>query len=358
MTLPLIDMTSNTTSRLFNDSCATAELTQSIAWGATGATSNPVISLTVLRTEWETWRPRVELLVAEQPTANEQVIAWQVYKELSQAGAKLLEPTHVATGHTWGRLSVQTDPTLHNHTAAMLEQAGELAALGPNMQVKVPATAAGIAMVEEATYRGINLNVTVSFTVAQVLAIGESIEAGLRRREADGLDISHMAPVATMMVGRLDDWCKVVAARESLDIAPETLDWAGIAAFKNAHGIYTERGYRTRLLVAAYRHLGHWSELIGGADDAPTVMTMPFEWQVKANNSGLPATPRLSEPVDPEILAALKTMPEFVKGYEADGITIEDFDSYGAVRRTLRSFIAAWYDVVAIVRDVMIPNPD
>lgn len=97
----------------------------------------------------------------------------------------------------------------------MLAQSIELAELGLNMQVKMPCTSAGVAMIEEATFQGVNLNVTVSFSVPQVLAIGEAIERGLVRRDAAGMDTSHMAPVATMMVGRLDDWLKIVAKRDA-----------------------------------------------------------------------------------------------------------------------------------------------
>ena len=56
-----------------------------------------------------------------------------------------------------------------------------------------------------------------------------------------------------------------------LAIDPDALDWAGIAAFKRADGIYRERGYRTRLLAAAYRHRLHWTELVGG----DVILTMP-----------------------------------------------------------------------------------
>ena len=51
---------------------------------------------------------------------------------------------------------------------------------------------------------------------------------------------------------------------QSTTSTPGVPDWAGIAAIKRAGALYAERGYSTRLLAAAYRHHGHWSELIGG----------------------------------------------------------------------------------------------
>ena len=61
-------------------------------------------------------------------------------------------------------------------------------ALAPNMIVKIPVTKAGIVAIEEATYRGVSINATVSFTVPQALAVAEAVERGLRRRESRGQD--------------------------------------------------------------------------------------------------------------------------------------------------------------------------
>lgn len=348
-------MTEVTVTRFFNDSCATRELQYAIDRGATGATSNPVICLSVLKAEADRWQPRIAELAAANPTWHERTLAWALYQEMGAKAATQLLPYFHANGSTWGRLSVQTDPTLHNDAPAMLAQSIEISGLAENLQVKMPATAAGIAMVEDATFAGVNLNVTVSFSVPQVLAIAEAIERGLQRRDEAGLDTSHMAPVATIMVGRLDDWMKVVAKRDGIDIDPAVCDWAGIACAKRALTIMTAKGYRTKLLIAAYRHLGHWSEFVGG----DVVLTMPWEWQVKANESGHTPESRIDLAVDPAIIQELQAkIPDFVRAYEPDGMTPAEFDSFGPTRRTLRSFITAWYDFVGLVRDVTIPDPD
>jgi transaldolase len=67
----------------------------------------------------------------------------------------------------------------------------------------------------------------------------------------------------------------------------------------------------------------------------------------------------MDNPVDPKIVDELyKRFPDFRRAYTESGLTSEEFDSFGATRRTLRQFIAACADLNAIVRDVMIPNPD
>ena len=76
-------------------------------------------------------------------------------------------------------------------------------------------------------------------------------------------------------------------------LTPGAANWAGIACFKHAYPIFGERGYRTRLLAAAYRHELHWTELVGG----DVVLTIPHKWQVLFNESGIPVRPRIDEPV-------------------------------------------------------------
>ena len=352
---PLARMVAETPTDYWNDSCATAELEYAVARGATGATSNPTIVLEVLKKERDRWIPRIRQLALENPTWTEVELTWALVEEMAVAGAAVLEPVFRREHGRKGRLSVQTNPANFRSSARMLEQGIRFAGLAPNIQVKFPATTAGLVALEQATAVGVNINATVSFTVAQALAVGEAVERGLDAAAAAGIDVAAMSPVCTMMIGRLDDWMRVIVERDSVAIDPDALDWAGIAAFKRAVGIYRERGYRARLLAAAYRHRLHWTELVGG----DVVLTMPHAWQARFNASGIEPRPRIDEPVDPALVTDLAArIPDFVRAYEPDGLTVPEFDGYGATVRTLRGFIASYHDLVAAVRDVMLPNPD
>ena len=202
---PLHEMTQTTQTCLWNDSASIQELTYSIEHGAVGATCNPVIVVGVLKKEMSSWKDRIRSLIDEMPLATEDQIGWQLVREISVKGARLLEPIFDAQEGRNGRLSVQTDPRLYRDTQAILAQAEEFARLAPNIIVKIPVTRAGIPAIEEATYRGISINATVSFTLPQSLAVAEAVERGLKRRESEGKDIATMGPVCTIMVGRLDD---------------------------------------------------------------------------------------------------------------------------------------------------------
>ena len=339
----------------WNDSCSVEELTYAIGHGAVGATSNPTIVLNVLKNEMYLWKDRIQELIKENPTWSESEITWRLIEEMSAHAAGLLQPIYDQYKGKRGRLSIQTNPAFYRNAAAITGQAAHFNLLAPNMIVKIPVTKAGIKAIEEATYRGVSINATVSFTVPQAIAVAEAVERGLNRRAAEGQSIEEMAPVCTIMVGRTDDWMKVLAKRDEIDIEPSYLDWAGIACMKKAYEIYRQRGYRARLLSAAYRHLGHWSEFIGGE----LIVSLPYEWQLKANASDIEVKERMSDPVDPRFIQAMyEKIPDFRRAYDEDGMTVEEFDTYGATVRTLRGFITSAHDLMGEVRNFMLPNPD
>jgi len=352
---PLHQMTQCTPTCLWNDSASIQELTYSIEHGATGATCNPVIVLNVLKKEMSQWKDRIYALIEERSTASEDEIAWQLVREISIKGAALLRPLFEQHRGKNGRLSIQTDPRLFRNTRAIMEQAIEFDQLAPNMIVKIPVTRAGIPAIEEATYRGISINATVCFSLPQCIAVAEAVERGLNRREREGKDIASMGPVCTIMVGRLDDWLKVSMEKENISIDPGYLEWAGVAVFKKTYQLFRQRGYRLRLLSAAFRNHMHWSELIAG----DVVISPPYAWQVRFNASDIEVRDRINDPVNPRIVAELtRKFADFRRANTEDGMAIDEFDSFGPTRRTLRQFIGACHDLDALVRDFLIPDPD
>jgi transaldolase len=352
----LQEMTATTQSVLWNDSCSVKELSTSINEnGAVGATCNPVIVLDVLKKELETWRPRIAALITEMPTASEDDIAWRLTEEMSITAAALLKPIFDREKGRNGRLSIQTNPKYWRDAKKLVEQAVHFNTLAPNIIVKIPATKAGIEAIEEVTALGISINATVSFTLPQTLAVAEAVEKSLKRREKEGKDISTMGPVCTIMVGRLDDWLRVVADKQNISVDPGVFEWAGVAVMKKAYAMYRERGYRTRLLSAAMRNHMHWSEFIGG----DLVISPPFKWQERYISSDVLVEDRISKPICPEILTTLENkFEEFRKAYNEDGLSPDQFDTYGATRRTLRQFCKATEDMAGMIRDVLIQNPD
>lgn len=338
---------------LWNDSAAPTELEQSIAFGAVGATCNPVIAYAAIKSDLSYWKLRILQLAAEHPTASESDIGWKAVEELSVTAAKLLGPTFAASGGRNGRLSIQTDPRLHRDEKALVEQAVRFSGLADNIIVKIPATSVGIRAIEEATYRGVSINVTVSFSVAQAVTAAEAIERGLDRRAAEGLPEHEFGSVVTLMGGRLDDWLKSWTQANRILLDPGILEWAGVAALKRAYAIFRERGFRSRVLSAAFRNHMQWSELQGG----DLVVSPPFEWQLRIHENDIPVADRIDVPVAPAVLEALLGLSEFRRAYEPNGLSIDEFDHFGPTVRTLRQFLEADEQLDQLVRDIILPAP-
>jgi transaldolase len=344
-------MASTTPTDFWNDSCSIAELKYALEYGAVGATTNPVIVKEVLKKEMDSYKGRIVQLIREMPTATEDDIAWKLNEEMAVAGARLLEPIYHTFKGQKGRISIQTNAKNFRNAKLMLEQAVRFHKLAPNIQVKMPTTKAGIQALEEATYQGVSINATVSFSVPQALAVAEAVERGLKRRQAEGLDSSMMHPVCTIMVGRLDDWLKVVVERDGIIIDPVCLEWAGVAVMKNAYKIYREKGYRTQLLAAAYRSHHHWSEFIGG----DMSLTIPHTWIKRFNASDITVENRIDRAVDPRVIQQLsKHLVDFNRAYQPDGMAVEEFEAFGATSRTLLQFLGGYDELIATIRGIMI----
>ena len=356
MTLsPLIRTVTGSATDIWNDSCSVEELEYAIANGAVGATANPTIVHDVWKADPGHWRAATRDLAEEHPDWTEVELAWAIMEAMSLRAAPLLLPAFERFGGRKGRLSMQTNPTFWRTPEAMLAQGIRFAGLAPNIIVKLPATAVGIGVMEEATFRGVNVNCTVGFSVGQALAAGEAVERGLRRREAAGLPVDDMGPVITIMVGRLEDWLRVQTDRDGIVADPAALPWSGVAVFKRAYEIFQARGLRARLLSAAIRHHYHWSEFIGG----DVVITLPSAWQKRFNASDVEVRPRMDEPVDPAIVDELaRHYPDFVRAYEPDGLSLAEFDTFPPTVRTLRSFVASYHELLHQVSDAILPNPD
>lgn len=336
----------------WNDSGVPAELAEAVAHGATGGTSNPVIVYQTVKANPDLCLPPLDRLIAEHPHATEDELTWKLIAVLGLESAKQLLPVFEATKGAKGYLSMQVNPQYYPSKDRMVAHATELAALAPNIAIKAPATETGIVAMEEMTARGIRVNATVSFSVAQALAVSAAFERGLKRAGAAGLNADAIRPYITLMVGRVDDHLKRVAEREKLTVTPGALDWAGIAVFKQAHRLFRQRGLPGTLLAAAYRHEGHWSQLIG----REVLQTIPYTWWTKFNISPLTPAPTLETPVDGAVLAELRAkFPDFVRAHDEPGMQPADFVRYGATLHTLHQFLGGYADLLTLVRGRMIP---
>ena len=335
----------------WNDSCALPELRDAVDHGATGATSNPVIVAAVVKSDPKAWTPALDAIVRGNEAATEDEIAWLLIEEIGRQAAAILSPVHVQTKGRTGYLSMQVSPKFYGNAARMVEHGRALAALAPNIAIKVPSTAAGVVAAEELVASGINVNATVSFTVSQAVTVAEAFERGLDRASQAGADMTRLHPYMTLMVGRLDDLLQRVMVKEQIAIDPGYLAWSGVAVFKRAHEIFKQRGFRSALLAAAYRHHLHWSQLIGPG----VILTMPYPWWKQFEASDIEVEETLDRPVRPEIVETLRRkFADFRLAYDEQALPPEAFASYGASVHTLNQFLGGYQDLLGLVRERML----
>lgn len=338
----------------WNDSGVPTELAEAVALGAVGGTSNPVIVSQAVKAQPALCNPIIDRLIAENPTDTEDDIAWKLIHVLARDSASKLMPVFAATGGTKGFLSVQISPKFYPSIDRMVTQAVELAALAPNIAIKAPATAEGIAAMEEMTARGIRINATVSFSVAQAIAVSDALARGLKRARAAGINADAIHPYITLMIGRVDDQLKRVADAQKIAVSPGAIELSGIAVFKEAYRIFKQRGLPGTLLAAAYRHEAHWAQIIGPG----VLQTVPYSWWTKFNAATDGAAPALTleQPVDAAVIAELRAkFPDFVRAYDEDGMKPADFIRFGPTVHTLNQFLGGYADLLVQVRARMLP---
>ena len=170
----------------------------------TGATSNPTIFAKAL-IGTDRYAEQLREAVA-QGLDDPQEAFFELALEDVRRAARELRPAHDAAGGRDGFISFECTPDLADDTDATIQQALELWRRldAPNVMIKVPATAAGVPAIEELTARGVNVNVTLLFSVDRYEQVMDAYLGGLERRVEQGEPIDKIASVASFFVSRVD----------------------------------------------------------------------------------------------------------------------------------------------------------
>jgi transaldolase len=265
--------------------------------------------------------------------------------------ADLLRPVYDATQGLDGYVSLEVSPLLANDTQGTLAEARHLHALvnRPNIFIKVPATPAGVPAIEALISEGINVNVTLIFSLSQYEPIANAYIAGLEQRVNRGQDISMMASVASFFVSRVD----TAVDKELEKLGHQELQ--GVAAIANARCAYAlyqrlfgserwqrlaERGAHvqrplwasTSAKNPAYRDVIYVEQLIG----PQTVNTVPMETLLAFMDHGC---------VAPTLEAGMDEAAEQLQKIASLGIDLEQItaklqaDGVDAFIKSFRSLI-------------------
>jgi transaldolase len=198
-------------------------------------TSNPTIFEKAIAGS-EDYDEDLRRLVSEGKSVDE-IYEALVFDDIRHA-ADLLRPVYDQSGGGDGYVSLEVNPALAHRTAETISEAKRLfAALDrPNVMIKVPATPAGAPAIETLIGGGVNVNVTLIFSLGHYEAVAEAYLAGLEKLAESGRDLRTVASVASFFVSRVDT--AVDAALEKMG----TTDLRGTIANANAKIAYARFG--------------------------------------------------------------------------------------------------------------------
>jgi transaldolase len=325
-------LSNETSSCWWHDSADPDELEASLANGAVGVTTNPLLIKLSLYSRPDIWGPLLSGMPAGLGHAEK---AEEIQKRITKDLAARLAPIYFGSGRKQGFVCAQVDPTKAGDTASMISMARRLHGWAPNIAVKLPVTAAGLDALEECTADGLTVTATASFTVPQVIAVAERYRKGLQRAKAGNIVPGRC--FAVVMVGRLDDYLRDVAMDRKAAATESDIIQAGTATAKRAYSIFKERGYEAVIMPAGMRGTYHAAELAG----ADMVMSIHPKIQAMIEIADVPREERIDIPVEKDVIERLLTISEFVRAYEPDGMRPEEFITYGVTQRTLSQFVEA-----------------
>jgi transaldolase len=200
--------------------------------GIQGLTSNPSIFYNAIRSDaaYQAALPALRASHASPEARFEALVLPDV-----QAACDLFAPLYAGSDGHAGFVSFEVAPRLAHDSAGTVAEARRLwAAIGrPNAMIKIPATDAGIAAIEETIYAGINVNVTLIFSATQLAAVRAAHRRGLARRLEAALSVQRIASVASVFISRVD------AAVDAL-LPPAAAALRGKAAIAAARLAYHE----------------------------------------------------------------------------------------------------------------------
>jgi transaldolase len=324
-----------------------------------GVTTNPSLSLQAIQDDLPSWQEVTFGIIKNNPGIDSESLFWLLYKEVVKRGSDMFLPLFEKTNHREGYLSGQVDPRKSHDREAMLSQAAELAAINPNVMIKVPGTKEGYGVIEELTSRGIATNNTLTFVLSQLMDCAKSVKRGLEKAKTNGVDLSRWRSVITHMEARYGDLggLREFAREKGIELSEGDVRLAELAIFKKAYRLVKEGNYPSKMLSCSLRvgpmvdgvqRIWHLEEKAG----ADIVVTCPpsfidelIRFQGQENISFEKG--RIDQEIPKEVLDKLLRVPYFERAYAEDGYTRDEYNSHPSLLKTAQQFSKATDDMVA-----------
>jgi transaldolase len=323
-----------------------------------GVTTNPAISLQAISEDQGYWKEVAFEMIAKNPKIDKESLFWLLYKEIVKRGSDMLLPLFEKSGYREGYLSGQVDPRKSFDKEAMLAQAREIAAINPNVMVKIPGTKEGYEVLEIITSWGISTNNTLAFVMSQLMDGVKSVRRGLEVARKNNVDLTRWRSVITMMEARYGDLggLRDFARAEGIELAEAEVRLAEMAILKKAYRLFHEGNYPSKLLSCSLRlgptvdgkaRIWHLEEKAG----ANIVLTCPPSFianviKFAGEDDIVFESDRIGREIPAEVMEKLLKVPYFARGYAEDGYARDEYKDHPALVKTAGQFNKATDDMV------------
>ena len=324
-----------------------------------GVTTNPPLSLQAIQDDPAYWEKVAKDLLAENPGLDTEALFWELYKTVVKRGSDMYLPLFEASNYREGYLSGQVDPRSVFDKDAMIRQAEEIAAINPNVMIKVPGSKQGYEVIEHLTAKGIPTNNTLTFVFPQLKDCADTVKRGLETAQKNGVDLSKWRSVITHMEGRFGNLggLKDFAAEQGVELSDGEIRLAELAVFKKAYKYLKDNNLPSKMLscslivgptVDGQNRIWHMEEKSG----ADVVVTCPPTFIDKV--LFLPGVENISfekdrilEDIPRDLMDKLMRVPYFERGYSADGYSRDEYNTHPALQKTAEQFSKATEEMVA-----------
>ena len=339
-------------SRMYNQSALENQLFR-------GVTTNPPLSLQAIQDDPPYWEGVAKEIIAENPGIDKETLFWLLYKQVVKRGSDMYLPLFEKTRYKEGYLSGQVDPRSVFDKDAMLSQALELAAINPNVMIKVPGSKEGYEVIEELTARGISTNNTLTFILPQLVDCARTVKKGRERAKANNVDLSQWRSVITHMESRYGDLggLRDFAADKGITLAEGDVRLAELAIFKKAYKYLEDNGLPSKMLSCSLRlgpkvngatRVWHLEEKTG----ASIVVTCPPPFidqmiNFEGERNIVYEADRIHADIPKDVMDKLMRIPYFERAYAVDGYSRDEYNTHPALQRTAEQFSKATDEMVA-----------
>jgi len=324
-----------------------------------GVTTNPPLSQQAIQDDPAFWEKVAADILAQNSGLDKEGLFWELYKTVVKRGSEMYLPLFEASNYKEGFLSGQVDPRSVFDKEAMIRQAEEIAAINPNVMVKVPGSKQGYEVIEYLTAKGIPTNNTLTFVFAQLKDCADTVKRGLETARKNGVDLSKWRSVITHMEGRFGNLggLKDFAAEAGVELTDGEIRLAELAVFKKAYKYLKDNDLPSKMLscslilgptVDGDNRIWHLEEKAG----ADVVMTCPPSFIDKVIN--LPGVEKINlekdrilEDIPRDLMDKLMRVPYFEKGYAADGYSRDEYSTILPLQKTAEQFSNATEEMVA-----------